>query len=96
MFHTNSRYIDIDNASLQKENGRTIIYKKRRFLPNNSNMKIIHEIQVTKGDRPDTIATRITGDPEQFWRICDSNNIMHPFDLVKTPGSTIKIAGLGS
>lgn len=94
MFQTNSRYIDIDNTSIQTKDGKTIFYKKRRFLPNILNMAIVQEIQMTKGDRLDNIAARIIGDSEQFWRICDSNNAMHPLELVRDSGSTIKIARL--
>jgi len=96
MFQTNSRYIDIGDSSIQTKDGKTIVYKKRRFLPNSLNTTLVQEIQVTKGDRLDQIATRIIGDPEQFWRICDSNNIMHPLELTRDSGSTIKITRLWS
>jgi nucleoid-associated protein YgaU len=40
------------------------------------------EVTVTEGDRLDLIAFRTLGDPEIFWRICDANDAMNPFDLV--------------
>lgn len=91
MFQTNSRYIDIDNKSTQTEDGKTTLYKKRRFLPKASDMIFVQEISIAKGDRLDNIATRFIGDPEQFWRICDSNNILHPLELTNNPGRTIRV-----
>jgi hypothetical protein len=42
---------------------------------------VIHERLVTEGDRLDNIAAQELGDPEQFWRLCDANNAMHPVEL---------------
>jgi hypothetical protein len=36
---------------------------------------------VTEGERPDTIAATLAGDPEQFWRVCDANRVLHPEEL---------------
>jgi nucleoid-associated protein YgaU len=47
---------------------------------------------VSAGDRLDRIAAKIGGDPEQYWRICDANNVMHPLELTNEPGTTIKIS----
>ena len=32
------------------------------------------------------------GDPEQFWRICDANDAMHPLDMTSEPGRILRIA----
>ena len=55
-------------------------------------MTFLQEVTVKEGDRLDRISARIVGDPEQFWRICDANNRMHPLDLASEPGSPIRIA----
>lgn len=93
MFQTNSRYLEVENAVIHKD-GRNIQYKTRRFLPKSTGV-IVQEMQITKGDRLDNIAARIIGDPEQFWRICDSNNIMHPLEITKESGRKITITRLG-
>lgn len=93
MFESTSRYSSIEDASI-KTDDRTIVYKKRRFLPNGSEMPLLHEVMIVTGDRIDTISARILGDPEQFWRICDANNTMHPLELTSEPGSLIRIARL--
>ena len=90
MFESNSRYFEIKDSSIQKY-GREIVYKKRRFLPQPEQMIIIQEVAVTAGDRLDHITGRTLGDPEQFWRICDGNNELHPYDLTGDPGKVIRI-----
>ncbi|MCL4436291.1 MAG: hypothetical protein M1503_02865 [Thaumarchaeota archaeon] len=92
MFETTSRYADIENTSLVTKNGEEIAYKKRRFLPDGSKMTLLQEVQVTAGDRLDRISARIIGDPEQYWRICDANNVMHPLELTAESGSSLRIA----
>jgi hypothetical protein len=93
VFASTSRYYNIQDAVLEtKDSGNKITYKRRRFLPDLSTMIILQEISVSEGDRLDRISARIVGDPEQFWRICDANNIMHPLELTNEPGSSIIIA----
>lgn len=92
MFESKSRYYSLDNANFVAPNGRIIIYKKRRFLPKASNMQILAEVTVSQSDRLDLIASRVLGDPEQFWRICDANNALNPKDLTATLGRTLRIS----
>jgi hypothetical protein len=35
---------------------------------------------------------RYLGDPEQFWRICDANDVLRPAELTDTPGVSVRIA----
>ncbi len=95
MFDSNSRYGQIENAVLTTQNGQVIRYKKRRFLPDGEKMPLLQEVTVTAGDRLDLIANRVLGDPEQFWRICDANNAMYPFDLTSKTGNVLRIAVAG-
>lgn len=92
MFEPNSRYYSVEDASLETRDGSKIAYKKRRFLPDWSKMAVIQEIKVNEGDRLDIISARVIGDPEQFWRICDANNIMHPLEITSDIGRSIKVA----
>ena len=90
MFYKSSRYTNCEDAQLVSSEG-IINYKKRRFLPQLEKMSTIQEIQVISGDRLDLISTKVTGDPQQFWYICDSNNSMNPMDLVEV-GKMLRIA----
>jgi hypothetical protein len=77
-------------ATVEEEH--VIRYKERRFIPPAEGMQILQEITYTAGDRLDLIAARALGDSEQFWRICDANEVMHPLDLTSEPGNVIRIA----
>lgn len=91
MFESTSRYYALENSTLTAQDGRVIAYKRRRFLPDGKDMKLLIEITVIEGDRPDTITSRTLGDPEHFWRICDANNSINPFDLTAKPGRVLRI-----
>jgi hypothetical protein len=91
MFAKESRYYGLGDATMEL-NGKTVSFKKRRFLPDGSDMVLLQEIIVSEGDRLDRIAAKVGGDPEQYWRICDANNVMHPLELTNEPGTTVKIS----
>jgi hypothetical protein len=68
-----------------------ISYVSRRFLPQGDTLPPLVEVAVTQGDRLDLIATRTIGDPGQYWRICDANNAMNPFDLTAELGTILRV-----
>jgi len=80
MFSTTSRYQDIETAKFITSDGREVVYVQRRFLPTEK-PTVFTKHTVTEGDRLDNITARYLGDPEQFWRLCDTNNAMHPQEL---------------
>ncbi len=91
MFDPNSRYAAIETATHQMPEGRLVAYKRRRFLPRGGQLPVMSEFTVTEGDRLDNITARTLGDPQQYWRICDANNSMHPAELTAEVGRTLKI-----
>lgn len=95
MFDKTSRYYNLDTATLTVTNSdgtsREIRYLKRRFIPSSAGMTTLVEHPVSQGDRLDHITARYLGDPTQFWRLCDTNNVLNPDELEET-GRTIKIA----
>lgn len=91
MFAKESRYFHLEDVTTEL-NGKIISYKRRRFLPDTKDMVLLQEIRVSEGDRLDRIAAKVGGDPEQYWRICDANNIMHPLELTNEPGTIIRIS----
>ena len=90
MFTPASRYYLLENAVIERD-GRKIVYKRRRFLPQGSEMSLLAEAVVIAGDRLDLITARTLGDPEQFWRVCDANDAMNPFDLTTQVGRRLRI-----
>jgi hypothetical protein len=81
MFPVTSRYYNIEIATLQISDGRTVSYLRRRFLPDGTRAIALAEHTVVQGDRLDNVTARYLGDPEQFWLVCDANNAMRPDDL---------------
>lgn len=86
-----SRYYRIETAVHTTADGRPIPYLRRRFIPQAGRFTLIQEHAVVEGDRLDNITHRYMGDPEQFWRICDANNVLRPEELTEEIGRRIRI-----
>lgn len=91
MFDTSSRYYHISDARHVTSEGKTIIHKQRRFLPQPSTLTTLTHVKVNDGDRLDLIAAQTLGNPEQFWRIADANTAMHPAELTAHSGQDLRI-----
>lgn len=92
MFEATSRYNECGDAFVVTNYGKTIKYKKRRFIPKEKESQIIVlEIDIGTGDRIDLISSKYLADPEKYWRLCDMNGVMHPLGLTEKIGKTIKI-----
>jgi hypothetical protein len=91
MFEPTSRYYQLEERELTTAEGQVIKYKRRRRVPPGESMPLLAEVTVNQEDRLDLITARTLGDPEQFWRICDANNVLDPLALVETLGRPIRI-----
>lgn len=91
LFTVTSRYYTVETAQLTTADGKTITYLRRRRVPQPEDFVTLQQHQVIEGDRLDNITAQYLGDPEQFWRLCDSNNAMEPAELTETVGSSIRI-----
>jgi hypothetical protein len=91
MFEHTSRYHTTETATHTTPDGRTVAYKRRRFLPRGEGMQTMVEVTVAEGDRLDVITARTLGDPEQFWRVCDANDAMNPADLTSRVGAVVRV-----
>ena len=87
----NSRYASTETTTCSMPDGREVVCLRRRFVPAPENFALLQEHFVVEGDRLDVITARYIGDPEQFWRICDANPVLHPDDLTAVAGSVIRI-----
>lgn len=92
MFPANSRYQGIETLKLAAPDGTETPYLARRIVPLPERFASLQEHLVVQGDRPDTVAARYLGDPEQFWRLCDANAVMDPWELTAEPGRRVVIA----
>jgi hypothetical protein len=92
MFFRGSRYEHILEAEIKDRDGRTIRYKRMRFIPEAESP--LGET-VREDDRPDLLAYRVLGDPEQFWRLSDLNRVQRPVDLTDTAGRRVRVPAPG-
>jgi hypothetical protein len=90
-FATTSRYYGLPTATITTTDGTTVTYVRRRFIPPPESYSLLFLHPVVDGDRLDNITAKYFGDPEQFWRVCDANNVLDPDDLTATPGQSIRI-----
>lgn len=96
MFDAASRYakLTIKTLPATEPDGqpRDISYVERRFLPPTGMGTTVVEHTVTQGDRLDNISAKYLGDPTQFWRVCDANEILDPNELTDDAGGQIRIS----
>jgi len=90
-FPPTSRYHGIGIATLERPDGTTVAYVRRRFVPGRDRFAVLREHVVAQGDRLDNLAAHYLGDPETFWRICDANAALRPDDLTATVGRRLRI-----
>ena len=90
-FGYNSRYAAIETAQRVLPDGETVVYLRRRFVPQPDSFVLLQEHVVIEGERLDLLAFQYLGDPEAFWRLCDANNALHPGDLTEPPGRILRI-----
>jgi hypothetical protein len=90
MFFRGSRYENIADTTCTAKDGRTIRYKRMRLIPQASSPPRLFT-PVQQGERPDLLAFRTIGDPEQFWRLCDLNLVQRPVDLTAQPGVLVAV-----
>jgi len=90
-FPFTSRYHGVATGKLVTADGKAVVYVRRRFVPPPENFALLLEHTVVEGERLDNITASYLGDPEQFWRVCDANNVMRPDELTETVGRKIRI-----
>jgi nucleoid-associated protein YgaU len=71
--------------------GDPVAYVLRRFVPRPERLQTLQTYTVQQGDRLDNIAAKFLGDPTLFWRLCDANRAMRPWDLTETPGTRLRV-----
>lgn len=99
MFEPTSRYATVEDATMTVTDPdgrpRVIAYKRRRFVPAPTDLATLVEHTVAEGERLDNITARYLGDPTQFWRVCDANEVLRPTELTDDPGRVVHIAATG-
>jgi hypothetical protein len=91
-FPPTSRYAAVGVTAWDPGLGRLpIAHLGRRLCPGPERFALLHEAQITEGDRRDTLAARQFSDAELWWRLADSNGVVDPRDLASPVGRTLRI-----
>lgn len=90
MFSPTSRYSQVSEATYEAPDGTEITYKRRRFPPQNP-QGIFGQTAVRPEERVDQLAARTLRDPLQYWRLCDVNTVLDPFELVDERGRRVRV-----
>jgi hypothetical protein len=92
MIDANSRYRPVGTATIEAENGRKVLYLRRRMLPQGSEILSTRTIEATAdAQRLDLISWSVSGDAFGFWRICDANDGLDPFELVHERNGRLRV-----
>jgi hypothetical protein len=95
VFEPTSRYFQVPTAELTIRDAagelRVVRYVRRRFISGAPSNATLLSHAVVQGERLDHLAARYLGDPTQFWRICDANDVLRPEELVEEPGTRVDI-----
>jgi hypothetical protein len=90
-FPPTSRYYHVGTAVHTRADGEEVVHLRRRFVPKPEGFHVLQEHMVREGERHDTLAAQVLGDPEQFWRLSDANGVVRPEELTETPGRGVRI-----
>lgn len=90
LFTATSRYYGLGTTTITNS-GIPVAYVLRRFVPQPERFQLLQEYTVIQGDRLDNIAAKFLGDPGLFWRLCDSNRDMRPWELTQIVGRKLRI-----
>lgn len=86
------RYAGLGTEVLDLEDGSRVIYRSRRMVPAQERIGGRQTFDATHmPERIDLVAAQTLGDAFQFWRICDANEAMNPFDVVAERAGTLRI-----
>ena len=96
MFEHTSRYYGATPLSYRRKDRRVVSYAPRRILPQPDTLTTLVEARLSAGDRLDLLASATLGDPLLFWRICDANGALDPFDLMTQIGRPIRVPRPGA
>src|ERR1700736_3802999 len=83
MLDAQSRYAAVGHDTFEASDGTRAIYLRRRFLPDPQSVPSFRSVDAkAMATHLALVAAASLGDAFLFWRICDANAAMNPFDLV--------------
>ena len=92
MIERDSRYSTTETAVYETEEGTRVLYLRRRFLPQAMDVPSARDFEtLDRRERLDTIAVATIGDPQAYWRVCDANGALNPFELLDETGGRLRV-----
>jgi hypothetical protein len=91
LFPISSRYNGIDTATLTTVDGEEMAYLRRRWVPSSDRFALLQLHRIVQGERVDRLTAQYLGDPLQFWRLCDANDVLRPEELTERVGRLVRI-----
>jgi hypothetical protein len=92
MIGKDSRYASAGTAVLETSAGTRILYVRRRFLPQPNEVPSARVFEANdRVQRLDTVAHLAIDDPEAYWRICDANGALNPFELLEETRGRLRV-----
>ena len=86
-----SRYSGTEVGMIVRPDGRTVAYRRRRFLPQGDSLPLLAEVRAGRDERLDLFTYRTLGDPEHFWQIADANDAMRPEELTADAERMVRV-----
>lgn len=83
MFGKSSRYYTLPDRLARDDEGREVVYRAVRLLPRPPRAPS-KMTRVGQEERLDLVAARAVGRAELFWKLCDANSALDPFDLIES------------
>lgn len=96
MVAPNSRYANLGELTFEGSDGHTVVYLRRRFLPDPSSVQGPLTLVGPGEHRADLLAARTLGSVTQFYRLCDANGTSDPFDLADGAITQVYIPRVGT
>jgi hypothetical protein len=89
-FFKGSRYEHVGEVETTDARGRTVRYKRTRFIADPP-ARGVHLVK--DGERLDRLAFDAFSDVERWWLIADANAAIWPGDVLAEPGRVIDMPG---
>lgn len=92
MIDKESRYAALPTRAIDGADGQRLMYLTRRILPEGNSVPSVRSVDASaEKERLDLVSDRTLGDAFAFWRLCDANDALDPFDLVDECGGRLRI-----
>jgi hypothetical protein len=89
-FFKGSRYEKVGEVEATDARGRTVRYKRTRFIADPP----VRDVHLARaGERLDRLAFAAFSDVERWWLIADANEAIWPGDVLAEPGRVIDMPG---